>query len=184
MTRLTPTPSQTVGPFFAYGLIREDDAELARPGARGEPLRLSGVLKDKNGAPIRDALIEIWQADADGRYVGRDPDADPAFKGFGRTLTKADGAFSFQTVVPGVSAGSGNSLQAPHVAIGVFAAGLTRRVVTRAYLGEAPEPEGDGVLSALSEAQRASLAVRRTADGAAEIELRLGGDGAVTAFAD
>lgn len=184
MARLTPTPSQTVGPFFAYGLIREDDAELARPGAKGAPLRFSGVLTDKNGAPIRDALIEIWQADADGRYVGRDPDADPAFKGFGRALTKEDGAFSFQTVVPGASAGAGNSLQAPHIAIGVFAAGLTRRVVTRAYFADAPEPEGDSVLAELSEAQAGTLAVRWTGDGAAAIDLRLGGDGAMTVLAD
>lgn len=188
MAKRTPIPSQTLGPFFAYGLLRDDDAVVAGEGAKGERVTLSGILTDKNGAPVRDALIEVWQADADGRIPGRDADADAEVKGFGRTLTQENGVFSFETVLPGASAGSGNRTQAPHFAIGVFSAGLTRRVVTRAYVPGAPELADDEVYGGLSDAQRKSVvAVDGVGEGGArrlEFAIRLAGDDATTAFVD
>ena len=188
MAKRTPTPSQTLGPFFAYGLLREDDADVAGPDAAGERIVLAGALKDKNGAPVRDALIEVWQADAAGRMPGRDADADPAVKGFGRTLTKEDGGFSFRTILPGASAGGGNKAQAPHFAIGVFSAGLTRRVLTRVYVPGADGLQDDEIFGALSDAERKSLVAVACDDenGARRLEfqIRLAGDGATTAFVD
>jgi len=187
MSKLTPTASQTLGPFYAYGLIGADDNVLAGPSAKGQRAHIEGVLLDGEGDPVRDALIEVWQADAAGRRPGRDADADPNFKGFGRCLTNAEGGYHFETVLPGASDGPGNSVQAPHIMFGVFSAGLTKRVVTRAYLPNAPELEHDPVLDDLDAAARSSLiAVAADRDGAALIhfDLNLGGAAPTTFFSD
>lgn len=188
MAKLTPTPSQTLGPFYAYGLLSDADRIVAGPAAAGERVNLTGVLQDRDGGPVRDALVEVWQADSAGRIPGRDADADPDCKGFGRTLTDAEGAFSFDTVLPGATPGPGNSAQAPHFAIGVFAAGLTRRVTTRAYVPGSPELETDSVLESVPEAARTSLIATRStdADGKAVIACRLslGGDAPTAVFTD
>lgn len=187
MPKLAPTASQTLGPFYAYGLIGQDDNVLAGPNAKGQRARLEGVLSDDDGNPVRDALIEIWQADSAGKRPGRDADADPDFKGFGRVLTDADGLYCFHSVLPGASDGSGNAVQAPHVMFGVFCAGLTKRVVTRAYLPDAPELESDPVLHDLAAAARASLiAATSDRDGATLVrfDLKLGGKAPTTFFAD
>lgn len=184
MPDFTPTPSQTLGPFYAYGLLSDADAALAGPAAKGARIQLRGRLLDKNGDPARDALIEIWQADAAGRYVGHDADADPDFKGFGRTLTRDDGAFRFDTVTPGPSAGSGNSLQAPHFAVAVFAGGLMKRVVTRIYVPDTELLASDAVLARLPSDARSALVAKP--DGAAGLtfDIRLAGAGATPMFRD
>ena len=187
MAKLTPTPSQTVGPFYAYGLLQKDDATLAGPGAKGDRVTLTGIVADGGGAPVRDALVEVWQADAEGRFPGRDADADPAFRGFGRTLTDADGVFSFETVAPGPTPGGGNRSQAPHFAIGLFAAGLTKRAVTRIYLPDEAALAEDDVAAGLDDAQRAAIVAARSVDGGKttlSCSLRLGGEGRVTLFED
>ncbi|MEQ8696052.1 MAG: protocatechuate 3,4-dioxygenase subunit alpha [Bauldia litoralis] len=188
MAKLEPTASQTLGPFYAHGLLGEADRVLAGPKARGDRARLTGQLRNAEGKAVRDALIEVWQADADGRRPGRDPDADPDFKGFGRALTDADGAFSFETVLPGATPGDGNRPQAPHFALSVFAAGLTRRVMTRVYVPGAPELETDSLLESLPEAARKSLTAEMTrgAEGLASVvcRLELGGDAPTTFFTD
>lgn len=188
MSDYTATPSQTLGPFYAYGLLRDGDADLAGPNAGGERIELAGRLTDGVGAPVRDALIELWQADAEGRYAGRDDGADPDFKGFGRTLTRPDGTFSFQTVLPGPSAGTGNSLQAPHFAIGVFSAGLMRRVVTRIYAPDTELLESDALLSGLPDSVRPALIAEQSRTDAGgprlSFEVRLAGEGATPVFQD
>ena len=188
MVKLAATPSQTLGPFFSYELLGADDAHVAGSAAKGEHIVLAGVLMDNEGTPVRDALVEVWQADAAGRYPGQDADADPAVRGFGRTLTDAVGVFQFHTVLPGVSAGAGNSAQAPHFAIGVFAAGLMRRVTARIYVPDRDELATDAVLASLPEAARGSLTASWAADvdGARclNFDFRLGGAGATTVFTD
>lgn len=187
MAKLTATASQTLGPFYAYGLIHEDDHVLAGPDAQGQRARLEGRLLDGEGDPVRDALIEVWQADAAGRRPGRDVDADPAFKGFGRALTNGDGAYAFETILPGASDGPGNAAQSPHIVFGVFCAGLTRRVVTRAYVPSQAELDADPVLGELDASQRESLIAGTASDGDVTVltfDLKLGGAAPTTFFAD
>src|SRR6266481_8651636 len=110
---------------------------LVRPDTKGERISITGRVLDGEGAPVPDALIEIWQANAAGRYNHpEDTQAkplDPAFLGFGRCASGADGAFRFSTIRPGPVPGRGNTLQAPHINLGLFARGLLRRLVTRIY---------------------------------------------------
>ncbi|MFT8643275.1 protocatechuate 3,4-dioxygenase subunit alpha [Gluconacetobacter sp.] len=145
--RLGLTPWQTVGPFFHYALPWEGGENLVREGVQGERIVVRGRVLDADGAPIPDALVEIWQANAAGRYdhpedCQTDRPIDPAFIGFGRCPTDDDGMFAFHTVRPGQVPGPGNSMQAPHIALGLFGRGLLRRLVTRIYF---PESEGNAV---------------------------------------
>jgi protocatechuate 3,4-dioxygenase alpha subunit len=143
------TPWQTVGPFCHFGL------HTVQPrGPEGGAIELGGRILDGAGAPVPDALVEIWQADAEGRYaVG--PGAP--FLGFGRAATTEEGRYLFRTVRPGRVKGPGGTLQAPHIAVGVFGRGLLKRLVTRTYFaGESSNAE-DPILALVPEARRATL---------------------------
>jgi protocatechuate 3,4-dioxygenase alpha subunit len=178
------TPWQTVGPFFHYGLPWKGAADLVgqsdlgaradlfpqthyllespRPrAASGEIIELCGTVSDGAGAPVPDAMLEIWQADAHGNYAAG---ADGAFPGFGRAATLEDGSYRFRTIRPGAVSGPGNSWQAPHIAIGVFARGLLKRLVTRAYFAASPENAHDPILARVPEGRRSTLMAR--AEGA------------------
>ncbi len=167
--KLVPTASQTIGPFFREGLTRPTWSDLTRDGARGEAVRIEGTVRDGDGAPVPDALLEIWQADERGRYAHPE-DAPPVagerlFRGFGRACTDPDGRYWFRTIVPGpVASGAGGAAaQAPHVNVSVFARGLLKRVVTRIYLSDhASENARDPVLLSIAdEAARRTLVARR-----------------------
>ena len=137
MSTLTATPGQTIGPFFGYALPFERGNELVPPGSAGS-IRLHGVVTDGAGAPVPDALLEIWQADADGvvpSATGSLRRNGWTFTGWGRASTDDDGHYSFTTVKP--AAISHDSV--PFFAIAVFARGLLNRLFTRAYL------PGDGL---------------------------------------
>jgi protocatechuate 3,4-dioxygenase alpha subunit len=141
------TPGQTVGPFFALAMPSPGDSDLvaaAHPGA----VRFHGTVFDGAGAAVPDALLELWQRDADGRI----PCGGPGFTGFGRSATDADGRYGFTTVTPG-SAGPG---QPPFFAVTVFARGLLNRLFTRAYLPGA-DPDADPLLSAVDHERRTTL---------------------------
>lgn len=174
------TPSQTVGPFFAYGLTPGQygyplpdvaTAELCGEGALGERVRLVGRVFDGAGAVIPDAMLELWQPDARGRWVhpadtGGDNAPDPEFRGFGRCGTGTDphSRFSFHTVKPGAP-GPG---EAPHMTLAVFMRGLLTHVYTRVYFDdEAAANAADPVLQKVPAARRETLVARRqeTADG-------------------
>ena len=154
------TPSQTVGPFFHYGLIWKGGADLVADGHDGR-IVIVGRVTDGDGQPVPDALVEIWQADAAGRYAHPDdPDhdaADPAFLGFGRSATQEDGLFRFTTIRPGRVAGPGNSLQAPHIAVGIMARGMLKRLTTRLYFADAPENAEDPILALIPPERRGTL---------------------------
>lgn len=163
MKKLIPTASQTVGPFFHVGLDRPELADLTRGGkAKGEKVAIEGQVRDGDGAPIPDAMLEVWQANAAGRY---DHPADPQekprdadFLGFGRVFTDKEGRYRFATVRPGAVPGRGNALQAPHIVMAVFARGLLKHLVTRLYFGDlARANETDPVLSKIED-----LAARRS----------------------
>jgi protocatechuate 3,4-dioxygenase alpha subunit len=156
------TPGQTVGPFFGYALPFDRGNELVPPGSPNA-VQLSGVVADGDGRPVPDALLEIWQADADGALptspgsLHRD---GFTFTGWGRASTGDDGRYVFSTVVPGPS----RPAAAPFIVITVFARGLLDRLFTRAYVpGE--HLADDPLLASLPPERRRTLIATRDASG-------------------
>jgi protocatechuate 3,4-dioxygenase alpha subunit len=172
-TLLTPTPGQTIGPFFAYALPFERDNDLVPPGSPGS-IRLHGVVTDGAGAPVPDALLEIWQADASGAVpsaAGSLRRDGWTFTGWGRASTDDEGHYTFTTVEPGaVQAGS-----APFIAVTVFARGLLNRLFTRAYVPD-DRLGGDRLLNSLPAQRRQTLIAVRDEHGL-RFDVRLQGDG-------
>jgi len=172
------TASQTVGPYFAYGLtpdtlhgIRYDGFtgnQLTTEATEGEHIVIEGQVLDGEGNPVNDSMIEIWQANAAGRYRHAEDDRsdvalDDSFAGFGRTGTNADGLFHFHTVKPGAVPGRGNSLQAPHIMVCVFARGMLSHAYTRLYFSdEQAANDADPVLEKVDAARRSTLIAQRT----------------------
>lgn len=156
------TPSQTVGPFFSGGLLREDARRnvLAGPHTEGTRIRIEGRVLDGDGAPVPDALVEIWQANAHGRYHHpldtRPLPLDDGFSGFGRSGTE-EGGFWFETVKPGPVPFDGTTVQAPHILVTVFARGILNHAVTRMYFDDEPGNAGDPVLQRVASERRGSL---------------------------
>jgi protocatechuate 3,4-dioxygenase, alpha subunit len=156
--RLVPTASQTAGPYFSIGLARPEWSDLTSGGkAAGERVRIEGCVRDGDG-PVADALVEIWQASAAGRYAHEEDrqakPLDPHFRGFGRCGTDKEGRYRFLTVRPGSVPGRGNTLQAPHISIAVFARGLLKQVTTRLYFPGEPLNDSDAVLGLVDDAAR------------------------------
>lgn len=168
--KLITTPSQTVGPFFHIGLDRPDWADLTVGNPQGERIVIAGRVIDGDGAPVPDACLELWQANAAGRYAHpddtrTDTPLDPNFRGFGRVSTDADGNFRFTTIRPGPVPGRGNSLQAPHIAVALFARGLLKQLYTRVYFAGEPLNETDPVLSTIADpTRRQTLIATRSGD--------------------
>jgi protocatechuate 3,4-dioxygenase alpha subunit len=165
------TPSQTVGPYFAYCLTPQDydfpavfSADLTSPSTGGQRIVIEGRVTDGDGLPITDAMLEIWQADPEGRYAhpadGR-ARGNTGFAGFGRVATNADGVFRFTTVKPGPVPGPGGRAQAPHIAVNLFARGMLRHVVTRIYFPDEPATAEDAVLALVPPDRRDTLVSRR-----------------------
>ncbi len=163
------TPSQTVGPFFAYGLTPElygrapvADWRVAPREAPGEHILLTGRLLDGEGMPVPDALIELWQADSRGRFAhplgGREAD----FHGFGRTGTDGEGRFRFETVKPGPVPAADGRPQAPHLSLIVTARGLLNHLFTRVYFADEAEANAaDPVLALVPGERRGTLIASR-----------------------
>jgi len=127
-----PTPSQTVGPFFRFGLEWLVPTELVDPDSPGAVV-IGGQVLDGAGQPVPDAVVEIWQADPDGRYPP--PDGTGEWRGWGSCLTDAEGGWQFTTVKPGrVDAG-----QAPHLGVTLFCRGILQRLVSRIYFPDETE---------------------------------------------
>src|SRR3989440_1861698 len=166
MTRLPLTSSQTVGPFFEPALLREDARRnvLIQLETAGERIRIEGRVLDGDGTPVPDAMVEIWQANAHGRYnhpADQGPALlDPSFTGFGRSGTAEDGSYWFETVKPGPVPFDGKQLQAPHICVTVFARGLLNHLVTRLYFEDEPTNAGDPVLQHVPDHRRATLLAR------------------------
>jgi protocatechuate 3,4-dioxygenase alpha subunit len=165
--KLIPTPSQTVGPFFHLGMARPEWSDLTGDHPTGEKIAIEGRVIDGDGAPVPDAVIELWQANAAGRYNHpedrqEDKPLDPNFRGFGRVATDAEGHFRVVTVKPGPVPGRGNALQAPHINIVLFARGLLTHLYTRIYFADEPANTTDPLLASIEDdAARRSLLARR-----------------------
>ena len=151
-------------------------------------MRLRGTLLDGAGEPVPDGMVEIWQANAAGRYAHPADDRtelalEDGFLGFGRCGTVDGGRFEFVTVKPGRVPWPGGGLQAPHLEVGVFARGLLKHVVTRIYFPDEDEANAaDPVLSRLDEAARATLVAVAEDDGL-RFDIRLQGPEHTTFFA-
>ena len=173
MSTLPPTPGQTIGPFFGYALPFERDNELVPPRSPGA-IRLHGTVTDGAGAPVPDALLEIWQADADGTVptaTGSLRRDGWTFTGWGRASTDAEGHYSFTTVEPVATSAD----SAPFFAVTLFARGLLNRLFTRAYVPD-DRLAADRLLNALPAEQRDTLITVRDEHGL-RFDIRLQGDG-------
>ena len=170
---LVPTPGQTVGPFFHYALPFDGDRDLVPPGSPGA-VRLGGVVRDGAGAPVPDALVELWQADAQGRVVQRSGSLrrdGHVFTGWGRASTDRTGRYTFTTVRPGLVRPG----QPAFFALTVFARGLLDRLLTRAYL-PSPALEHDRLLAGLDAERRSTLLATEDEHGFV-FDIRLQGEG-------
>jgi protocatechuate 3,4-dioxygenase alpha subunit len=139
---LIPTPSQTVGPFLHLGLAWLNTTDLAKNATAGERIAVAGSVLDGDGKPIPDALLELWQANAYGKYAHpedtQDTQIDLGFSGFGRIPTDKYGRFRFVTIKPGATPGPGNTRQAPHIVVAVFMRGMLKHLYTRIYFSVSP----------------------------------------------
>ncbi|WGW05167.1 protocatechuate 3,4-dioxygenase subunit alpha [Tropicibacter oceani] len=197
---LKETPSQTAGPYVHIGLApgaagfdiykQELGKDIAGPIANGERIRVEGLVIDGTGSPVKDVLLEVWQANADGRYAhpeGGGP-VEEGFRGWGRVITDfATGEWGFDTIKPGKTPGRNGSVQAPHINLWIVARGINIGLNTRMYFEDEAEANAqDPVLNLIEwENRRGTLiAGRSERDGQAvyRFEIRLQGDGETVFF--
>ena len=137
------------------------------------------MLYDGGGQPIRDGLVETWQADDSGRYPHSDngtrQESDPEFFGYGWSRTEGDGRFRFDSIKPGSVAAPDGRFQAPHVLVSVMARGILTRYITRMYFEDEAANESDPILERVPAARRQTLVARRVADGTYQFDIRVQG---------
>jgi len=164
---LSATTSQTVGPYFKIGLQWLNCDNLVGEGVSGERVTIEGRVFDGDGVPVPDAMLEIWQANAHGKYDHpedtQDKPLEPGFKGYGRVMVNAEGVFRFTTIKPGPVPGPRGGEQAPHLVVSVFLRGVLRRMVTRIYFPDEPRNGGDFVLNLVDPARRSTLIAKKIA---------------------
>lgn len=189
---LKETPSQTGGPYVHIGTLpafaglpvrtQENLSVLTSGGLAGERIRIEGVVWDGSGHPVKDALLELWQADAAGRHD------NPDFHGFGRTAADfATGEWAFETIKPGALPWRDGRTQAPHVSLLIFARGINIHLHTRLYFSdEEAANAADPVLRSIEQAGRRATLVgaRGLANGVAtyRFDIRLQGEGETVFF--
>jgi protocatechuate 3,4-dioxygenase, alpha subunit len=187
------TPSQTVGPFFKYGLTPNgqydwNDAftnNLITSDVSGDRIRIEGKVFDGDGVAVPDCMLEVWQADSQGRFADpQDKRALPnaTFRGFGRCGTDANGAYSFDTIKPGAVPDPGGKPQAPHVLLAVFGRGMLRHLYTRIYFADEAANATDPVLALVPADRRTTLIASRKSEGVYTLDIRLQGDGETVFF--
>jgi protocatechuate 3,4-dioxygenase, alpha subunit len=186
---LTPTPWQTVGPYFAISLAGGYSVEhIAGPNTKGERVKLMCAMFDGEGQGVDEALVEIWQANADGKYNHpddpQDKPVDPDFLGFGRQATDENGVCVFETIKPGRVPGPNGAMQAPHLAVSVLARGILRWLPTRIYFAGDPANEQDPVLALVPKQRRETLMAQPVANqpGAWRFDIHLSGENETVFF--
>jgi protocatechuate 3,4-dioxygenase alpha subunit len=170
---LHATPSQTVGPYFSLGMDGLIVSDIAGK-AKGARYTIRGKVFDGEGKPVPDAVLEFWQANEDGKYGhpadNRSKPADPAFTGFGRVSTDADGAYSITTIKPGPVPGPGGATQAPHITVTVFMRGMLKQAMSRIYFPADPGNAGDPVLHLVPAERRDTLIAKAVPGHAGVLE--------------
>jgi protocatechuate 3,4-dioxygenase alpha subunit len=155
------TCSQTVGPYFSIGLEYRNNPRLCSPETPGEHLTVSGQVFDGAGIPVPDAQLELWQADAAGRFCGLAPQNEnapaSAFIGFARVFVDEQGAFRFHTIRPGAVSEGDGSQQAPHIVVLLFMRGILKHLITRIYFEGDARNESDSLLLAVPQERRPTL---------------------------
>jgi protocatechuate 3,4-dioxygenase, alpha subunit len=198
---LKETPSQTAGPYVHIGLtpsfsdistVYETDlgAAMLTPETRGERIVITGRVFDGAGAPVSDAVIEIWQADAEGSYAGQHvpgSNSSPSFSGWGRKATDGEGRYRFETIKPGRVPAPDGAQMAPHVTFWIVARGINIGLHTRLYFeDEAEANAADPVLNRIMDARRRpTLIARRSQEGGQPtyaLDIRLQGEGETVFF--
>ena len=164
---LYATANQTVGPFLHIGLAWLNTDRIATAGVHGERFTIQGRVLDGDGVGVGDGMIEIWQANAQGKYAHPEDTQkkplDATFKGFGRIPTNAKGAFRFSTIKPGSVPGPDGKLQAPHLVVSVFMRGQLKHLATRIYFPDEPANAKDPILGLVPAARRATLLAGKVA---------------------
>jgi protocatechuate 3,4-dioxygenase, alpha subunit len=187
---LKQTGSQTVGPFFSIGLPRSGENILVQERTSGQRIYIIGQVLDGDDQPLDDALVEVWQADAQGIYNHpadpRHGQADPHFRGFGRCSTDDEGNFSFKTIKPGSVAWDDQQQQAPHLSVRVFARGMLLHALTRLYFSDESSNQADPVLNSIADPERRQtlIALGHDLDGtpAYRFDIHLQGERETTFF--
>ena len=191
---LKETPSQTAGPYVHIGLApgaagfdiyREElGHDITGPNAAGERIRVEGLVIDGTGAPVKDVLLEAWQANAAGVYAHPESacEVEQGFRGWGRVITDfATGEWGFDTVKPGATLGRNGQMQAPHINLWIVARGINVGLNTRLYF-EDEDNSSDPVLNSIEwEHRRATLVAKRTGN-TYRFDIRLQGDGETVFF--
>ena len=171
---LQATTSQTVGPYFKIGLKQLNSDNLVGDGVSGERVTIQGRVIDGDGLPVPDAVLELWQANAHGKYAHpedtQNKPLEPGFKGYGRVPTSPEGTFRFTTIKPGPVPGPNGKEQAPHLVLSVFMRGLMRRLVTRIYFPDDPRNANDLILNMVEPARRSTLVAKQAAGGPGALE--------------
>ena len=171
---ISATTSQTVGPFFKIGLqwLYRDD--LCGAQVSGEHVTVQGRVLDGDGAAVPDAIIEIWQANAHGKYDHPEDTQqkllEPGFNGYGRVPTDDRGIFRFSTIKPGPVPGPKGKEQAPHLVISIFMRGLLKRLTTRMYFPNDPRNAQDPILNLVPPERRATLIAGYSSSNAGALE--------------
>lgn len=191
---LKETPSQTAGPYVHIGLApgaagfdiyrEEFGHDITGPNAAGERIRVEGLVIDGTGAPVKDVLLEAWQANAAGVYAHPESagEVEQDFRGWGRVITDfATGEWGFDTVKPGATLGRNGQMQAPHINLWIVARGINVGLNTRLYF-EDEDNSSDPVLNSIEwEHRRATLVAKRTGN-TYRFDIRLQGDGETVFF--
>jgi protocatechuate 3,4-dioxygenase alpha subunit len=165
---LLTTPSQTIGPYLRIGFTPLAVDTIAPPRVPGEHVTVEGRVLDGDGKPVNDAVLEIWQADAAGKYAHATKDGKSStgdFRGFGRIMTDAEGRFRFTTVKPGPVPGPGGAMQAPHLVVTAFMRGLLKHLLTRIYFPRDPRNDIDPILLLVPGERRRTLIAQRSSQG-------------------
>ncbi|MEP5729298.1 MAG: protocatechuate 3,4-dioxygenase subunit alpha [Sulfitobacter sp.] len=190
---LKESASQTAGPFVHIGLSPGDagfdiyKTELGRditgPNALGDRITVTGIVTDGTGSPVKDVLIEVWQANAQGIYPGSG-DVEEGFRGWGRVVPDFEtGQFSFETVKPGSVLGSDGRAMAPHLNLWLVARGINVGLNTRMYFGdECDANAADPVLNLIEQPHRRDTLIAKPADNTYHFDICLQGDGETVFF--